>query len=740
LSLRRACLIVALLAPAAVPGTRGSAPAADEAPAPVPIADVLARPATERDGGFRVRVEGVVTLVHPRADVAVIQDGTGGLWLTLGKLRAAEGGPGLIRPGAEGRGFIVEGRLLRGGYSPALQVERVEPIPADGIPEPIVADFERLFMGADNGILVVCEGIVQACSRAANHVRLVMACQSRRLSVYMLAPAGLPEPDQLLDARVRVVGVVGSVRNTRGEFLAPQLVCSRPEDFGVIAPPPSSPFEAPRVPLAELGRYQFAPVSARRIVTEGIVTFAGHRLLFVQQGLRGVRVRTADPVGVAVGDRVRLAGFIDKGRRIAGINGALVERIEPAAAPEPVAITPDEVARINNEAIDRYTMADPSDCDGCLVRFPATVIETTVADAGGELMLSAGESTVAARLDGPGFAGLAELLPGSRVQVTGVLQIDLLDEGGTLHVTSTPMLRQMAVHLRDSGDVIVLSRPPWWTPRRLGVLLGGSLAVLTGALVWVGLLRREVASQARMLAHEMRRRRDAAVEYEASTRERNRLAANLHDTLLQTLRGIDYQLGACRLYRGRTDAEGADHLEVARRMVNHAADELRDSVWALRTMPLAGRSFAESLEVLGRQLGHGHAEQITVTTEGRPFELPQFVAGNLLLVAQEAIHNALRHAGAGVIRVIASFDGLTDTVTVRITDDGQGFTPGTQAGPDQGHFGIAGMRERVERLGGSVAIASLPGQGTTVTIRVCKREYDPRIDVDADDAASSTVA
>jgi signal transduction histidine kinase len=166
-----------------------------------------------------------------------------------------------------------------------------------------------------------------------------------------------------------------------------------------------------------------------------------------------------------------------------------------------------------------------------------------------------------------------------------------------------------------------------------------------------------VASQSRMLAHEMRRRRDAALEFSASTRERNRLAANLHDTLLQTLRGIDFQLGACRAYRHSGVADSDDHLEVARRMVNHASEELRDSVWALRTMPLAGRSFGESLEAVARQAGHGHAEHISVRVEGARFELPQFVAGNLLLVTQEAIHNALRHGRSAAGSVSAADRG-----------------------------------------------------------------------------------
>lgn len=696
------------------------------------IAEVLAAPAADRDGKLPVRVRGMLTMIHPHADAAVVQDETGGLWLNVAGVKVS-GKSRLVQPGMEGSEVVIRGLLHRGGYSPSLQVRSIEVTGKSDLPAAMPADFERLYMGDDNGLRVTCEGVVQACSRNETQMWGILACQSRRIPFFLLAFDGLPAPDELLDATLRIDGVVGSVRNTRGEFLAPQLVCSRRSDVAVVKPPPSTPFEAPAVPLAELGRYRLESLSPHRVVAEGTVSFACDDLLFIQDGLRGVRVRTAAPAGVALGDRIRVAGFVDKGRRIAGIDGGLVEAVDRGLSLEPIAITPDEVARINNFAIDRHMMAEPSDCDGCLVTFPATVIETQRSDGGGDLVLSAGESTVAARLEGDAFAPLAELLPGSRVQITGVLEIHLRDDDGTRHVTSTPTLRQMSVHLRDAGDVVVLSRPSWWTPGRLGVLLGGVLAALAAVLVWVMMLRREVAAQSRMLAHEMQSRRDAALEFAASIRERNRLAANLHDTLLQTLRGIDFQLGACRAYRHSPDADSGEHLEVARRMVNHAAEELRDSVWALRTMPLAGRSFGESLDAVARQAGHGHAEHITTRVDGARFELPQFVAGNLLLVAQEAIHNALRHADANDIEVVASFDPAVGEVTVRVADDGCGFTPGKQPGPDQGHFGIAGMRERIERLGGSVSVTSTPDGGTVVTARVRKRDYDARIDVDAED-------
>ena len=97
--------------------------------------------------------------------------------------------------------------------------------------------------------------------------------------------------------------------------------------------------------------------------------------------------------------------------------------------------------------------------------------------------------------------------------------------------------------------------------------------------------------------------------------------------------------------------------------------------------------------------------------------LPAFVAGNLLLVIQEALHNALHHAAPETVTVRVEADA-SGGVAVDVRDDGRGFEMGSQAGPREGHFGLAGMRERVERLGGTWEIDTAPSQGTRIRIVV----------------------
>jgi signal transduction histidine kinase len=159
------------------------------------------------------------------------------------------------------------------------------------------------------------------------------------------------------------------------------------------------------------------------------------------------------------------------------------------------------------------------------------------------------------------------------------------------------------------------------------------------------------------------------------------------------------------------------HLGVARKMVEHAADQLRGTVWSLRSLPTEGRTFSDALDELAGRVGAGHAAAMRIHFDPRADEIAAYVAGNLLLIIQEALHNALHHADPRSVEVRVGVDGRGGVVAV-IRDDGRGFEIGTQAGPRQGHFGLAGMRERAERLGGTLEIDSGVGRGATVTVAI----------------------
>ncbi|MCE9632236.1 MAG: sensor histidine kinase [Planctomycetia bacterium] len=244
------------------------------------------------------------------------------------------------------------------------------------------------------------------------------------------------------------------------------------------------------------------------------------------------------------------------------------------------------------------------------------------------------------------------------------------------------------------------------------------VAVALGAMLgWAALLRRQVAMQSRKLAAEISDRNAAAVEYTATLRERNRLDVNLHDTLLQSLSAIGIQLQPCELASRKDAAAGTQQLGLARRMVDHAAEELR-------TFPLKGKSFEEAVESLADQLASATGIRVTIDCGQALPAIPNMMAGNLLLVLQEAMHNAARHARPQRIDVLIRCGPADDVLEMVVTDDGQGFDEHAVARPAQGHFGLHVMRERVERLGGRLEMIARPGQGTTIRARVRLRGFD----------------
>ena len=697
---------------------------------PTPIAAILSLTDEERNRTASVTTRGIVTLADPDLFFFAIQDGSAGIYVKAMHLATDTEWVGRRRTLHLGQEVGVTGVLDRGGFAPVIVLEDMHSGNDAPLPEPLRPDPSRLFHGADNCKRVELTGVVQGFRDDGLHWGLVVEVAARRMLV-RISKRHLPgNPSPLVDATVRMTGVVAAIRNTRGDFLSPSLWIARPDDLQILEAAPAGPFETPQVPLGGIGRYRLVPVTGHRLQTEGTVTCAlPGRFFFLQEGLNGLRVQTSSDASFVPGDRLRVAGFLDMSRQSASIVEALVKKVGHEDPPEPHPIEPDELVRLNTEARQAGVIAEPSNFDGCLVSFAAKLVEVNpLAPGKVQLILTRGASTVPAVFEGLDISPFTRLLPGSELEVTGVMQIHLQGAEEMASFAADPVIQQLGLQLRSAADVRVLTTPSWWTPRRLAALLAGVLALLAGMLAWVWLLRREIAAQSLLLVREMRTRRDAAVEFQATLRERNRMAATLHDTLLQTLTGIRFQLGAC-LSRGRsvTD-EAAEHLAIAQKMVDLASRELRESVWGLRTMPMEGQSFMDSLAAMVRHLGRGHAEHLACRTTGSPFVVPNFVAGNLLLFAQEAINNALKHADAKKIMLDVDFDPALGTIDLSVRDDGSGFTPGTEAGPEQGHFGLTGMRERIERLGGTFTVDTAPGRGTTIHAKVHKRDYDSQID------------
>lgn len=242
--------------------------------------------------------------------------------------------------------------------------------------------------------------------------------------------------------------------------------------------------------------------------------------------------------------------------------------------------------------------------------------------------------------------------------------------------------------------------------------------------VWFKLLCAAAILALLMMAVRIRSGQLAAL-FRARLQERNgereRIARDLHDTLLQGSQGLILRLHAIS-QSPQTPEPVRGQLESAMQLAERNLAEGRERVNALREGPFAGRDLASALaDVHAEYAGHG-TNPLRLTVEGATPPLQADAAEEVFLIGREAIRNALRHANASAIEVELSYG--TRCFLLHVRDDGVGIAD-ENAG--HGHWGLQGMRERAQRLGAELQLWTRTGLGTEVALAVpARRLYHRR--------------
>ena len=235
------------------------------------------------------------------------------------------------------------------------------------------------------------------------------------------------------------------------------------------------------------------------------------------------------------------------------------------------------------------------------------------------------------------------------------------------------------------------------------------LALCLGALsilVWA-------THQARI--HQVRLRFNAVLD------ERSRLAREMHDTVIQGCTSVSALLEAIASTQLEANRPQDDLLRHARAQVRTTINEARSTVWNLRHEDVAIMSLAESLSAIAMQTSQESGIPVESFVAGESIQIAGFVLRELLMVVREAVYNAVRHGTPASINISASFEETC--LVLAIEDNGVGFP--VDALPMEGHFGITGMRERLQRIGGSLRIRSNSGAGTKVILSVDNSHLNP---------------
>ena len=226
------------------------------------------------------------------------------------------------------------------------------------------------------------------------------------------------------------------------------------------------------------------------------------------------------------------------------------------------------------------------------------------------------------------------------------------------------------------------------------------------------------------LEHGLRRQ---AAEIAASE-ERAHLARELHDSVTQALFSMTLLTRTTEMLLDRDPAAARDRLGALRELQREALAEMRALIFELRPGNLEQDGLVHALRTHAAALQGRIGLPIVVDSEIED-RLPIWLEEVLYRIAQEALHNVVKHAGARQVRV--ELDGTREAIRLRIEDDGRGFDV---AAVGDGHLGLAGMRARAEKVGALFDCRSVAGGGTTVEVIV------PRAALDTSDPASPGIA
>jgi ligand-binding sensor domain-containing protein/signal transduction histidine kinase len=250
----------------------------------------------------------------------------------------------------------------------------------------------------------------------------------------------------------------------------------------------------------------------------------------------------------------------------------------------------------------------------------------------------------------------------------------------------------------EMEEVWSFSIAPYFYQTRMAL---GVVAVAIALLVWAGWWFR---------VRRMRR------QFLLVLQERARLSRDIHDTILQGLVGVAFQLEAiCDPERQRIEID-RDVLVRLRKYLESYIRESRQAIRDLRSTKLGTRDLGSAIRDSAISIINGRPITFDFAISGEQVRLPSAVESTLIRISDEAISNAVMHSGATKLQVHVEFN--KPTLTLSILDSGRGFDPGVRSSGSGAHFGLQIIRERAEEIGAQVLIESVSGKGTTVSVEM----------------------
>lgn len=641
---------------------------------------------------YPVRVRGVVTAKFIDALGLVIQDHEQGIYVGVRDQRTR----GVLEIGDY---CEVTGVSLPGYFAPIIDARELRRLGLSALPEPVWPTRDQVLNGSLDAQYVEIQGIVTGASEG----RVELLTRVGGIELLEINPEGTSRKDwrQYENALVRVRGCVfaGYDRAT-GLLQSGSLRIIEPTVL-VDEPAPADPFALPLRSVAALRGFDPQASALQRVRVAGQLIHTQPDLHCVLEGTNGLRFYPREPVPAPAGAMVEVVGVLDLGGFAPVLRQAVVRPGRRCPLPEPRQL--------------QTTNLFSGSYDATRVRVESHLLKVGQRTGHQVMDLRTGNHLHTARLY-TGLGLLPPLAPGSRVAVTGVY----VGRGGDW--AAGREVEDFEVVLGGAGDIVVLKRPPWWTPGRVLALAGVLGAVLLASLLWIHVLRYEVRQRTGQLAREIQTRQRIQ-QQQALERERSRLARDLHDDLGGGLTEISL-LGELAAGGSVPPEKKSDCLRQLTDRARQLVDALDEIVWTANprydSVPsLAGYCGLYAQRFLGLA---GLRCNLDVPDDLPDRALDSTSRHGLLLAFKEALNNVVCHAQATEVHLRMAVSG--NELVLAVADNGCGFDP--SAPPAKGN-GLANLRSRLADLGGQCRILSAAGQGTTVEMRLplAQQPYDP---------------
>lgn len=533
----------------------------------------------------------------------------------------------------------------------------------------------------------------------------IEADNAKTVMPIMHVSANLPLPSdmELIDAEIAATGVFLQTPTSGRLFLGPHVVNYDGNAIKITKPAPNDPFSTCRTTDFSASDVALSrrDVHRRRTTGRVIATFgAGSAFLKLQDDKR-LRVHFNDPNEMPkVNTVIDAIGFVRSNAFAPLLSNAKWRVNTKLRIPRDDCC---ETVLAHELLYDKNGLLKiRKNYDGRIIRLRGHVIDRQ-AHALGRKRLAISSDGMIINAETP-FSHTPEI--GSVIELTGAC---------VLHYSSNATadfdrIEGFSIATRTPSDITVISSPPWWTVPRLILTLGLVIILMLAILVWNILLHRLAERRGQQLAGALL----SSAQSELKKTERTRLSVELHDSLSQSLTGVVLQLDASQHARN-TDSAAADrHLETAQRMLHGCRTELRRCIWDLRSSALDNPDFEQAIRTSLHPVTHN--ARLTVRSHIPRSQLSDNVAHAVLRILRELAYNSLTHGNATTIRIAG--DISTGPLKFSVSDDGTGFPPTPIPGPDEGHFGLMGIRERLRDLNGTLTVENLSPSGAKVTFYI----------------------